>query len=1330
MNNHFLSRSAAALCLGVVLIVLSLIAIQIAPAAAQTRSAAPSPAALTPASICFVSNGQTVCVDRPALSAAATITDEVRSLTLWLIAGPTGSEQAKGVASSLPAGTQLDRVSVIDQRVTIDLILPDAALKTLTDQQVEDINEQFRTTFTPYNFQRIEINARGSQGNSQLLSDFLPKIEIPRKPHPPTSFAPAYLSAPGSGEGELPLPSPETIFSVLGEGPGLRGKTVFVSAGHGWYWNTSFNTYRTQRPVYPSSPYPSGEGVVEDFNNAEAVNQYLLPYLQNAGADAWAVRERDMNTNMIIVDDGSAGFSTQGSWASNSGGYNGTYRSATTVNASPTATATWTFTPPTTATYAVYVRFPSAAITRTVDARFFVERAGAITPVTITQARDGNNWRFIGNYPFYGGRPARIYVTNQSATSGVTVLADAVRIGGGVADTSAPNTSVISGKPRWEEQAWTYAKWAGLPNIGTYNDVIVRPIYSEWEKEAGEDAVYISWHTNGYNGYNTVARGTESYIYLTPTARSVELQNFIHTSLLGEIHAGWEAGWPDRGQKRDNLGEVRMLSTMPGVLIENGFHDNPTDVEAMKDPRFLQLSARAIYHGLVHYWNSIDPNVPLVYLPEPPRQVIMRNSGAGQLTIAWQPGPTDGSGPLGDAATSYRVYTSTDGFGWSNPIDVAATSYTLTGLSSDQLIFAKVTGVNAGGESFASPVLAARTAPFGSAQMLIVYGFDRIDRLGDTQQNDPPEGYSRRVFVDRINRFDAIIQHAEVITLPFDSAQQAAVSSGSVGLGSYTIVDWIAGENQAPFPSLTTNDQTALTNFLNNGGALFISGSEIGYELKNTSFYANTLRASFVADDAQTYTANSTVGGIFNGLGAIYFDDGSHGMYDVDYADVIAPINGATSALVYNTAAAAVQYINGCTRLVYSGIPFETIYPRATRQAMMTRLMSFLGACLPVNTQITSPLDGAIVNAAPPFTGSADAHATQVQVSIRRVSDATFYNGSSFVTQPEIWLAAANVNPWSYALPPLNDGAYALRARAAASGSIVDLSPAAVTFTLDTVPPAVPTLITPTNGVSLTAVAPLFQWTGGGNPAGFHLQVDGLTTTLNSPALSTTRVVTDGPHQWRVRAFDAAGNLSSWSAIGTFNTTSLKAFLPLIMKNNEAPVSQVTCYEAIVNGGFESGDFTGWSRPSQNPPGAIITGSVYSGSYAARIGAATISDAISATSYSSIRQSITIPTTAVTATLSFARYRWSGDTAGDRQYLAVQRSGQPTDYLFSEGAADTTWNMIAFDLKNYAGQAINLLFSVMNNGLGGSSGMALDDVQAQICAPQLDGITLPVAAVE
>jgi N-acetylmuramoyl-L-alanine amidase len=1289
MRHHPALRGIVAVLCGLILIALSLALSAIAPAAAQTPEAIS-----TPATVCFVQQYTIACVQRPTLSTATTITSEIESLTRWLIAGPTSGEQAQGAVSSLPDGTQLDHVSVIDNEVTLNLVLPDAALKTLSDQQVEDINEQFRITFTPYNFQRLQINARGSRDESQPLSAFLPRVEIPRKPH---------------------SSAPSPALAGADQGGGLQGKTVFVSAGHGWYWHTTLNTYKTQRPMYPSQPYPAGEGIIEDFNNAEAVNQYLLPYLQNAGADAWTVRERDLSTQLIIVDDSDTGFSTQGNWTNNSGGYNGTYRSATSMNSTANATATWTFTPPVTATYAVYVRFPSITATRTVDAHFFVEHAGAITPITLTQARDSSNWRFIGNYPFYGSVSARIALNNQSATPGVAVLADAVRIGGGIGDTSVAGAPV-SNKPRWEEQARQYAQWAGLPNVDNTNDVIVRPIYAEWEKEAGEDAVYISWHTNGYTGYTSI-RGTETYIHDTePTPNSGLLQNYVHAALLDDIHNGWEATWPDRGKKAQDLGELRLLDSMPGVLIENGYHDNPTDVEAMKDPRFLQLSARAIYHGLVNYWHTIDPNVPLVYLPEPPQKVLLRNNGGGSITLAWQPGPTDGSGPLGDAATAYRVYTSADGFGWSSPIDVATTSYTLTGLAPNQLIYAKVSGVNAGGESLASPVLAARTPLFGQAHLLIVYGFDRIDRHGDTQQYDPPEGYSRRVFVDRINRFDAIIQHAEVITLPFDSAQQAAVSSGSIGLGNYTIVDWIAGEDQAPaFPALTTNDQTALTNFLSSGGALFISGSEIGYELQGTPFYANTLRASYVADDAQTYTANATAGGLFSGLGAINFDDGSHGMYNVDYADVFAPVNGAASALVYNTASAAVQYANGCTRLVYSGIPFETIYPRAARQSLMSRMTGYFN---PHYISITGPTNGAYSNFISSVNGLAGGRGlTSVQVSLKRNSDSLFYNGSTFSSNTEVWLPATGMSTWSYALPALTDDMFTVRSRAVTSCAGYALESAPVIFTIDTVPPAVPALITPTNGISLTAVAPLFHWTGGGNPAGFYLQVDGVTSTLNNPALSVTRVVTDGEHQWRIRAFDAAGNLSGWSAVGSFNTTSLKAFLPLVLKNYQVPVLAV-CYEASVNGGFESGDFTGWTRPSQNPPGAIVTDTVFSGSYAARIGAATPADPITTTSFSSVKQSMSVPAQALTATLSLARYRWSGDLNGDRQYAAVQRPGQPIDYLFSGGADDAGWNKVSFDLKSYAGQVIDLLFSVMNNGSSGASGMAVDEVQLHICVPQ------------
>ena len=158
--------AATAGVLSAVLIALSFVVVHSASATA--------PAGDVPQlAVCFVNVGQTACVNRPALSSATTLTDEVRSLTQLLLAGPTKGESTRGVQSALPVAAQLASVEVSNDRVNLELIFPEAFLSALTDQQVEDINEQFRVTFTPYNFQRIDLNVRRSDGVYQPLSKFL-----------------------------------------------------------------------------------------------------------------------------------------------------------------------------------------------------------------------------------------------------------------------------------------------------------------------------------------------------------------------------------------------------------------------------------------------------------------------------------------------------------------------------------------------------------------------------------------------------------------------------------------------------------------------------------------------------------------------------------------------------------------------------------------------------------------------------------------------------------------------------------------------------------------------------------------------------------------------------------------------------------------------------------------------------------------------------------------------------------------------------------------------------------------------------------------------------
>jgi hypothetical protein len=213
--------------------------------------------------------------------------------------------------------------------------------------------------------------------------------------------------------------------------------------------------------------------------------------------------------------------------------------------------------------------------------------------------------------------------------------------------------------------------------------------------------------------------------------------------------------------------------------------------------------------------------------------------------------------------------------------------------------------------------------------------------------------------------------------------------------------------------------------------------------------------------------------------------------------------------------------------------------------------------------------------------------------------------------------------------------------------------------------------------------------------------------------------VTDGAHHG-VRAFDRAGNQSGWSNVDTFSTSSLKSHLPLIVKDYAAPQAPpaVACTDYIVNGGYETGDLSGWTSAAANPPPQITAAPTHDGAYAVRVGAATVADSITQDSYSSVQQAISLPAHAVSATLSFERYRYSGDTT-DLQYVYVVVPGSSLpDYLVFDRVHDPQWLSGTFDLLGYAGQTITLRFGVRNNGSGGTTGMVIDDVQTQICVPQ------------
>ncbi len=292
-------------------------------------------------------------------------------------------------------------------------------------------------------------------------------------------------------------------------------------------------------------------------------------------------------------------------------------------------------------------------------------------------------------------------------------------------------------------------------------------------------------------------------------------------------------------------------------------------------------------------------------------------------------------------ATSYRLYMGTDPSSLNRTIDYPTGSMELAGLSPDSVYYFRVSAVNGNGESALTEMLAAVPAP-GPVSVLIVHGFDRTSGT--------------------VNSFDYIKRFAPSVFaygLPFDACANEAVETDHINLQDYNLVIWILGEEGTAAESFSGVEQQKVAAFLENGGKLFVSGSEIGYDLvaKGTSsdknFYRDYLKAQYIRDKVPAYQMVALHGGIFSGLSTINFDDGTHGTYNVDYPDGIKPVDGAQLNLTYagydeNTyGGAGIQYVGPfgqgqhTGQLVYLAVGFETLYPRATRDSVMARILDF-----------------------------------------------------------------------------------------------------------------------------------------------------------------------------------------------------------------------------------------------------------------------------------------------------------------------------------------------------------------------------------------------------
>ncbi len=883
----------------------------------------------------------------------------------------------------LPAGTTFDALDFDDRGVAhVRLTFPaDAAGLTIEPLQAATISHVVQNALGDgREINGIAVQARIADGPYRWLGEYGPRDEA--RPEQDVREALPPPQAEQSAEGSETEATAERLGGVGSNANGqpagaLSGVVVFCSAGHGWTAGTS--SWFLQRPLLLD--------MVEDYGNLEQLN-YFVNYLYNAGAVVVPFRPIGYQTAEIVLDNDDAGVTYTGSWSNSvaTAEYyeNGVtpsgvpYRFAS-ANATETATARYTPSIPQADFYPVYC-WTRDGTDRTTQI-YRVQHPGGTAQVTIDHRRVGKGWIWLGTFYFQAGTAGYVEISNQSSAGGV-VIADAIRFGDGIGDVVGDGPGSISGFPRDEEaQRYWAESEAGLNAVGMpssiwdccstdQNDNVGTG--SRWAREMNRTdinndrwrRIYIEYHSNAAGcGTSTCgAKGTVCLVSVSaPTTNQQELATILGDEIEADMFAiddTFEFLWGARSNPF--AGEYGAISTVgngnefDATIVEVAFHDNVEDAANLRNATVRDAVARSTLQGVVKFLSNttIFPTtqVPQAFLPDPPERVRAVHNGGGNVVVSWIAGPTGGA--HGDAPTGYRIYRSTNGYGFGNVVDAGnVLSFALTDIPADVTTYLRVAAYNAGGESMPSEVIAVRRSVSGGSPVLVVNGFDRVSRQQDLIYNIPA-GPMERPIARRVNAFDYVVQHADALTaidVSFDSCANEAVTSGGVQLGDYTAVIWILGEESTADDTFSATEQNLVTTFLNGGGNLFVTGAEIAFDLDDqgggVSFFETTLRGNYVGDDANTFNVQGTGGGILADVGAFNFSDASGAPYLVDFPDRIAPQSGAATVLTYvggTGDSAGVQYDSGVYRVVMFGFPFETITSQATRHAIMQRVMDYL----------------------------------------------------------------------------------------------------------------------------------------------------------------------------------------------------------------------------------------------------------------------------------------------------------------------------------------------------------------------------------------------------
>lgn len=174
------------------------------------------------------------------------------------------------------------------------------------------------------------------------------------------------------------------------------------------------------------------------------------------------------------------------------------------------------------------------------------------------------------------------------------------------------------------------------------------------------------------------------------------------------------------------------------------------------------------------------------------------------------------------------------------------------------------------------------------------------------------------------------------------------------------------------FPSLDPDQRDLLRFYLNNGGKLFLTGQDIGWDLCSTDsdnssadakdFYNNYLHARYLNDDANNYNLTG-VGGDPITDGMSFSIQGGDGADNQEYPSIIDPYDAAaTTILEYSTSdGCAIRAEDDDYRVVYLAFGYEAIDNATDRRNLLENALDWLGTAPPITALDERPPEFASV---------------------------------------------------------------------------------------------------------------------------------------------------------------------------------------------------------------------------------------------------------------------------------------------------------------------------------------------------------------------------------